>query len=399
MNASGFHGGMTPIVRSRMSRLLTRCFFIAVFTLASSHSAAKAGDQSECEHNYEDDVVIRRDGLEPLRGRIIVIDDAGVTIRADDLSPSRLVPWDRVRDVQAASSYPRLDERLAMAEELWRARSRLERGDAALAESIFERLFDQSRGRTNETALIIADGLLRCRLNRMANDLAVIPTLEVIRLRRAGVETDRYRMKPAVYDGEYQLCPAVPSVWMDSPRLARLESDLERYDAQGDEVVAAMAALYQQALRIMHDVESEPGRIFDEIRHARQHPGVRLMRDLVTLIDPDAEGADRRRSAESRLARLSDHDRPWIEAWHRYFSGLSLVSSDGDGRNERGIATLAHLPVHFTQSQPYLAGLAMHRIIMHLESSGRTEPAASIREELVRLLPLHPAVADCRPPQ
>jgi hypothetical protein len=120
--------------------LLTRCFFIAVFTLASSHAAANADDQSE----YEDDVVIRRDGLEPLRGRIIVIDDAGVTIRADDLSPSRLVPWDRVRDVQSSSSHPRLDERLAMADELWRARSRLERGDAALAEPLFERLFDQT---------------------------------------------------------------------------------------------------------------------------------------------------------------------------------------------------------------------------------------------------------------
>jgi hypothetical protein len=51
------------------------------------------------------------------------------------------------------------------------------------------------------------------------------------------------------------------------------------------------SALYQQAMRIMHNVDSEAGRIFDDIRHARQHQGVRLLRDLVTLIDPDAEGA------------------------------------------------------------------------------------------------------------
>jgi hypothetical protein len=42
-------------------------------------------------------------------------------------------------------------------------------------------------------------------------------------------------------------------------------------------------------------------------------------------------------------------------------AALALNPREGDGRNERGMATLAYLPVHLTQSQPYLAGLAMHR--------------------------------------
>jgi hypothetical protein len=353
-------------------------------------AAGVAADEPE-------DVVIRRDGLEPLRGQIVFIDDAGVTIRTDrGLAASQIVPWDRVRDVQTASPHARLDERLAMAENLWRARSRLERGDMTLAEPIFERLFEDFGGRTNETALIIAEGLLRCRLHRLANDLAVIPALEVIRLHRAKVATDRYRMMPPVYDDELELCPALPPAWMDSPRLARLDTDLDQYDPQGDEVVAALAALYQHAIRIMHKVDSEAGRIFDDIRHARQHQGVRLVRDLITLVDPAAEGTERRRAAEARLTRQTGGDRPWVEAWQQYFVGLALIRAEGAGRNERGMATLAYLPVHLAQSQPYLAGLAMHRIIMHLESRGRAEPAASIREELVRLFPHHPAVGEAR---
>lgn len=348
----------------------------------------------------DEDVVVRRDGLEPIRGQIVVIDEQGVTIRGDGgMAASQLVTWDRVRNVQTRRHEPSLSGRLTMAEDLWRARSRLERGDAALAEPIFERLFNDYRGSTNEIALIVAEGLLRCRLNRLANELAVIPALEVIRLRRAEVGTDRYRMMPPVYDGELALCPALPPTWTDSRRLVRLENDLERYDARGDEVVAAYAALYQHALRIMHDVDREPGRIIDDIRNVRQHPGVQLMRDLITLVDPAADGADRRRAAESRLARRTDDEKPWIEAWHRYFAGLSLIHAEGDGRNELGVATLAHLPVHFARSQPYLAGLAMHRIIMHLESGGRIESAESIREEFLRQFPQHPAARDTRSSQ
>jgi len=64
--------------------------------------------------------------------------------------------------------------------------------------------------------------------------------------------------------------------------------------------------------------------------------------------------------------------------------------------SERGLAMLAHLPVYHAHSQPYLAGLAMHRMILHLESQGRIQSAASLREELARLVPRHPAVVGDR---
>lgn len=359
-----------------------------LFALTLTVIAAASAQPDE----NDDDVVVRRGALEPIRGTIILVNDAGVTIRSSDsIGASHLVTWDRVRDVRMRTPDPALDERLVMAEDIWRARSRLERGDAALAEPIFERLFNEHLGRTDETALIVAEGLLRCRLYRLANDLAVIPALEVIRLRRADVRTDRYRMMQPVYDEMFELCPLLPPVWLDSSRLVRLESDLERYEAHGDEVVAAFASLYQHALRVMHDVDGEPGRIVDEIRPARQHAGVRLMRDLITLIDPAADGTDRRRAAESRLMRQVDEEQPWIEAWLHYFEGLALIDAEGAGRNERGIASLAHLPARFAQSQTYLAGLAMHRMIMHLEANGRADAAASMREELARRFPQHPA--------
>lgn len=368
-------------------------FRIRVGFFALAAILVTAGPVRADEPEY--DLVVRRGTLESIRGTIMLVDDAGVTIRSTNgMGASHLVAWDRVRDVRMQTPDPKLDERLATADDIWRARSRLERGDTALAEPLFERLFNQYRGRTNETSLIIAEGLLRCRLDRLANDLAVIPALEVIRLRRAEVETDRYDMMPAMYDTAYELCPLVPGAWMDSSRLARLERDLQQYDAIGDAVVSAYVSLYLHAVRLMHNVDREPGRIADEIRPARQHRGVQFVRDLMTLIDPAADGTGRRRAAESRLHRQIGQNQPWAEAWLRYFEGLALLRAEGTGRNQRGMASLAHLPARFARSQTYLAGLAMHHMIMQLESNGHAEKAASLREEMSRRFPRHPAARE-----
>src|SRR5262245_62523684 len=96
------------------------------------------------------DTIERRGVESPITGQISHIDDAGVTInRGGD---EELVRWDHIRSlVTDRHDWEKYKEDAA---NLWRARTRLERNDAALAEPLFERLFEKYRGHSHETALL-----------------------------------------------------------------------------------------------------------------------------------------------------------------------------------------------------------------------------------------------------
>jgi hypothetical protein len=194
------------------------------------------------------ETVERRGSEQPLSGQITVIDDSGVTVRSES-GVSTTVSWDRVRSVTTDRTNAGLDPYLARATELWRARSRLERNDAALAEPIFETQFKYYRGKTSETALVVAEGLLRCKLARQAQEAAVIPAIETARLRRARLTTNSYQHLPAVLDEHTMLCPSLPPAWAPGAALSRLESELANYDSRLDPIASAVAALYRQAAR------------------------------------------------------------------------------------------------------------------------------------------------------
>jgi hypothetical protein len=329
--------------------------------------------------------IVERRGDEPaLRGRITLIDDGGVTI-ISDLGAVHTISWDRVRAVKGEVIEPDLDRWMEAGEKLWRARTRLERGDAALAEPLFERLFETYRGRTHETALMVAEGVLRCRLSRSENAMAVIPALEAARLRRANITTSSYAALPPAIDHGTALCPHVPPIWIASPASARLASELLEYDAQGDEVIAAIAALYRQAILQQLDEPARHARLAGPV--VTRHPGVIFLRDVVESRSADAS---QREVARTRLVRRIDSLPEWGEAWARFHLGLSLLGESGEGRPQRGAVMLAHLPANHGGAQPYLAGLALAYMAGMLEASGQADGAASLRAELHQRFPHHP---------
>lgn len=344
-----------------------------------------------CASHARGDVVERRGGAPSLEGEI-TIEDAGVRVRTRG-GAAQLVPWDRVRSVTPRPAGDDFEQRMKLAEELWRARSRLERGDYALAEGIFERHFELSRGRTDETALVIAEGLARCRLARLDPALALIPALEAARMRRAGINTESYRAMPALIDDATALCVQLPPAWLASPTTRRLEQELASYDARGDEVIASLASLYRQSIRQqMHGPWQDA--VFAEPRGATaRHPGVALLRDLVQAgaAEPGA-----RELARGAIARLMDGsgDAPsaWVEAWGRYALGLSLLWEDEPERTARGAVHLLHLPARFNDSQFYLSGLAVAQVIHMLERKpvSSVAGASSLRAELDRRYSHHP---------
>jgi hypothetical protein len=269
---------------------------------------------------------------------------------------------------------------------LWRARSRVERHDTTLAEPILERLFEHYRGQTHETALVVAEGLLRCRLARGDHVRAVIPALETARLRRADVTTDSYANLTAVIDESTSLCPLLAPAWLPSPLLTKLQHDLGEYDARGDEIVAAVASLYRKAVQrtLGGSGPQAPSPAWPD------HAGVKLLSRVVACGAADAK---ERQTARIALASQMT-DRPaWAQAWSRLHIGLSLVGETGVGRQQQGIVSLLHVPARFANSQPYLTGLALAYATKALEATGDREGAASLRVELRRTLPNHPVHA------
>ncbi|MHC4106560.1 MAG: hypothetical protein ACYSTY_00590 [Planctomycetota bacterium] len=332
---------------------------------------------------------LRADGVErrgtegTIEGRI-TIDDAGVHV-ASPKGADHFVPWDRVRRVDAKNSPPGLDRWMPIAVELWRARSRVERNDTALAEPLFERLFERYRGKTHTTALVVAEGLLRCRLAHSAHARAVIPALEVARLRRAGVSTDSYAMLSPVLDESTVLCPDLAPAWAPTRALERLLHELAAYDPQGDAVVGALARLYRGAVAVQLGLAQDERA--DTEASLPRHPGVER---LMLLVECTADDADRREAARERLRRAFADWPSWSEAWARFHIGLSLLRETGIGRQQRGLVSLLHVPARFGREQPYLAGLALAYTAEALEASGDTESAATLRAELAERCPDHP---------
>ncbi|MCP3905435.1 MAG: hypothetical protein GY715_17560 [Planctomycetes bacterium] len=320
--------------------------------------------------------VERRGALEPLHGKVSVSDDGVMVDRS-------FVPWDRVRRVETDGPEPALDRRLATAADLWRARSRVERGDFRLAEPLLERLFESTRGQSGVTRLVVAEGLLRCRLDRGANAAAVIPALETARLRRAGVRTVSYEGLRPVIDEATALCPQLAPAWIQSRALVKLERDLDGFDAAGDVILRRISECYHDAAR--HQLGQPPAT--REAPEATDHPGLALLRNV---LDASAASSERREAVRKRLRRAIADDGGWREGWCRFALGVSLLHETGTGRRHRGLVELSHLPARFAGQLPYLAGLAVAWVEAVSRADGDTLTVAAMQQELARRFPNHP---------
>ena len=345
------------------------------------------------------DEIRPRGGEEVIACSVSRVDEDGVRFnRAGERSMT--LSWDRIADVRLADDrIPRLPEYLEVARQLWRARVRLERGEVALAEPIFELQFPDTLGRTSETALVVAEGLLRCRLMRGEIDSALLPALEVARLRRAGVETMSYRqLQPPslgdrssglthLWDEETGLCPYLPPAWIAGPGLASRLVELQQWDPGDDERLRTIARLYADSIRQGLGEDVPPVDL--ETSGFEGNPGARLLGLMINTLHSDAEV---RASARQEIAADLASVPPWSECWGRYQLGRSMLMETGLDQQRRGLLSLSHVPARWEQSQPYLSGLAMAMMARHFESMGRDDAAHRMRADLRQMHPGHPVL-------
>lgn len=157
-----------------------------------------------------------RGGLPPIAVEVAAPSAAGIELRGgeaaragtDGIAFAQTVPLDLVSAIEGRDRALFTPELARIAEDLWRARTRLERGDAALAQPLIDRHWDRYRDASGPTAALVAEGRLRCALARGDIAGAVEPWLACLRHREAGIPTRFPKLAPAL-DADTGLLPVL----------------------------------------------------------------------------------------------------------------------------------------------------------------------------------------------
>lgn len=395
------------------------------------------------------------------------VNENGVTVERPDGAVS-VLPLDRVRDVRITSGGEATRSSLESdwqrqkptAIKLWRARSRVERGDTALAEPLFESLFERYADESSETALVVAEGLLRCRLARGDQARALLPALAATRARLRGVSTVSYSNLPSVWDAATSLCPQLPPVLPEGPATTAALEKLPKFTEGDDPLVREIAALYAASIVVRPDGSLAPvAPLPDPAPGVRDAPGASLLRAILATQQGDAtarfaararldalvaklasgapaagaasagpagspgstggaaatggtgtpgagaaSGAAGGRTVPSQPPASSGNSggAPWASAWVSFAQGCSLLRQDGEvpalDPQRRGIVALLEVPARNERRTPWLSGTALVVAASASERLGDMAAATTLRRELDIEHPYHPLRAsDGRP--
>ena len=257
-----------------------------------------------------------------------------------------------------------------LARDVWRARSRVQRGDPELALALFQRHFTPrtSDERTHEFALIIAEGLLRCLLESGETEAILPAALETTRLRRAGVTTDRYDSLPPVIDERFWLLPKLPPIATSASSLDRLPDELRHWQIDSDPVVSRLAELYASMARRSVRSSGSPDL------------GVALMESILGTRSVDNRVRQDALRTLDELSALDDAPE-FIAVWRAWFDATSRLAA-GEVGTDPVVLSLLELPAVFQGSYPVLARRAVELAARVLSADGRDEESATLRRFL-----------------
>jgi hypothetical protein len=352
--------------------------------------------------------VLLREGRGEVAGRVAEVGPlgVGVDVDVDGRAVRRLVGWDRVKRVDgdksaaAASLVP-------LSETLWRARSRLDRGDWLASEPLLTPLAANYAGANGRgpTAAVVFVGLLRCRLARGARAGAIGAWLELLATYErsspgGSALTIAGWTRPSdwlggsieglpVFDARTGLTPSLPPIWVGEPALeiasSRGEWTAEVPDA-APAVASELAAWYTTVGRFEAGTDAPWPKAYSDT------PGPRLVRLIVQARTGDAaQRATARESLKGLLAQEGADS--WEEAWCRAAIGRSLLREDDREQKIRGVVQLLHVPARLGRSSPYLAGVCLAEAAVTLADLGDAQAAHALRQELDTAYPGHPASA------
>lgn len=315
----------------------------------------------------------------------------GVTVGSEG---GVVVGWDIIAELPAGWIEPSR-EWAALADDLWRSRARLERGDFALAERTLEPWLPRVRGRTGPTAMLVGDALLRCRLRRGARTSAVDAWLVWLAAGQNGptLYLDSGRPAPSrvedpalVPDAALGLVPDLPPMWLDIPPVRALA---EAPVPEGDTPAALMGLAFRISAASECGLQADLTPLLTLIARPAPSPGdpqAMASRLVASIVVARAGDSRQRESARMVLAGLNAMDeRPWVEAWRRAAMGRSLLREGERERRLEGVLEMLHVPARLGEASPYLTGLVLAEAAVALRDLGEHAAAERLYQEFASL--------------
>ncbi|MFM1823343.1 MAG: hypothetical protein RI967_1609 [Planctomycetota bacterium] len=344
---------------------------------------------------HADVVVELRGGGERVRASGATADLAGLTLRIAEPgspepgsresgspkpgSPERreIVPWDFVRGIEGSTAVA--GEYLEIGEDLWRARIRVERGDAPFARALVARHWERLRGASGPTAALAAEVLLRCALEDLDLRAAAEPWLAVLRHREAG-EPTRFPTLAPVVDEATGLLPAFsPFVPLD--RRADLAGALDAARGTGGDAPARIASTLARIMRWTVDgAGAAPAAPARDAAPAERALG--LLEAIVAA--PDARDLTK---ALVEFDRAFPEMPPFLGAWRLAAAGAQAArlaratGGDADARRlalERAALELLAVPASGLDKTGLVDAYALEEAEALLREAGDAESAAQL---------------------
>jgi hypothetical protein len=334
--------------------------------------------------------VILRGGVEPVKGLNAIAALRGLEVQQGTAKAAVIIPWDMVRDVEGAT-VSGLESELAIGQDLWRGRIRVERGDEALAEPLFVKHWERYRAQDGPTTAVIAEGLLRCALAK--NDLraAVEPWFVCLRIGSNG-EPSRYSDLPGILDDTTGLLPELSPFLPTSmrPDLADALRDAAKSTSPAQPGVASEATTRLARILAATERDAKPTPAAEVSRDAA--PAVRALALIEAIVSaPDARAAAK---AVAEFERMLPEAPAYLAAWKFAAAGTHAArmarATTGDARNraleEAALAFLA-VPASGLDKSGLVDAYALEEAVALLKESGDNVSAsqvATILEEKVR---------------
>jgi hypothetical protein len=356
---------------------------------------------------------------EPIHGLVSEVSPAGVLVRVPPLGsddPAQpgarlvLIALDRVQAVSGPGE-PLFRAYAPTAIGLWRARTRMERGDLALAEEALAEVLDPTAEPQGPTGMVTAELVLRARLTRGWTGGAIWPWLRWVHARRQRLEVPGQpqwvgQATPAtpVIDAESGLCPSLPPVFSALVNRGALEALVESPEASGvpesDPVVRELKELYLFAAR-WELAQDDPSRSGALPASRSADTGVNFVREIVLARTgaPDQRAQARARLSErlaNELADRSPADRDpriapdparWVELWCRLGIGRSLLREEDAALRRRGVMELVAVAARAGDSAPAFSLTALAEASEELRAQGEGAAAEVLAAEARRIRP------------
>ena len=344
-------------------------------------AATVAGLLASASLAWADVTVILRGTGESLEASSVLGDGYGLALRLDAKGGApRMLGWDEVREVRGATGVAGLGEFLDIGRDLWRARTRIERGDMQLAQPLLAKHWARFRDVDGPTTAMVAEGMLRCALDAGDIRASVGPWLVCLRTQGAGNAT-RFAGLPAVIDGETgllpELAPFIPA--------ARRQDVIAACEASG-----ASGEVGDVAARIVRIAKGEPTAAKPD--GAKPAAATSRAVQALALIEDIAFSADAR-ALERALAafeRAFEEPPGYLAAWRLAAIGTCRArfarTVEGDGRAGalgRAAIDLLEVPASGLDRTGLVDAYALEEAARLVRESGDDASAAQL-ESLAR---------------